>query len=143
MTGPERRRQRSEERLREALAHLIAGTGQGAAKGNPDALSVSSLARASGIGRNAIYSNHRFALDELAQARAAAADETAVRCDRITGLRAETERLKLDRSRLVTENAGLLVRVLEAESAAVSLRGQVETLQQALKRLQDASTPPH
>jgi len=143
MTGPERRRQRSEERLREALARLIAGAGQGAAKSSPDALSVASLSRASGIGRNAIYTNHRFALDELARAREAAAGETAVRRDRLAELRAETDRLKLDKSRLATENAGLLARLLEAEGATASLRRQVETLQQALKRLRDASTPPH
>ena len=143
MTGPERRRQRSQERLREALAHLIAGAGQGAAKSSPDAFSVASLSRASGIGRNAIYTNHRFVLDELARARKAVAGEAAVRRDRLAELRTETDRLKLDKSRLATENAGLLARVLEAEDAAASLRGQVETLQQTMKRLRDASNPPH
>lgn len=143
MTGPERRRHRSEERLREALAHLIARAGQGTAQSSPNALSVSSLSRASGIGRNAIYSNHRFALDELARAREAVAGETAMRRDRLAELRAETDRLKLDKSRLATENAGLLVRLLQAEGAAASLKGQVETLQQAVKRLRDASSAPY
>lgn len=143
MTGPERRRQRSEERLREALGHLIAGAGQGAEPASRDALSVAALSRASGIGRNAIYSNHRFALDELARARAAAAGKAAARRDRLAELRTEIDRLGLDKSRLATENAGLLVRVLDAEAATLSLRGQVETLQQALRRLRDASTPGH
>ena len=54
MTGPERRRQRSEERLREALGRLIAEAGQGTEPGGRDALTVAALSRASGIGRNAL-----------------------------------------------------------------------------------------
>jgi len=141
LTGPGRRRQRTAERLRDALARLVAAAGQGTGPSDRDTLTVAALSRLSGVGRNAIYSNHRFALEELARARLAAAGETVARRDRLTELRVEVDSLKCDKNRLVTENAGLLLRTLDAEAAVVGLKRQIETLQQALRQSRDAPAP--
>ncbi len=131
-TSQARRRQRSEKRLRDALQRLVAEAGANTAARKR--LTVAALCRAAGVGRNAVYDNHRFVLDELTQARAAAAGDASVRRDRMAGLRAEVDELRSDKARLATENAGLLVRVLDAETAAATLRRQVETLRRALQQ---------
>lgn len=137
-TSQARRRQRSEERLRGALQRLVAE-----ADANPAArerLTVAALCRAAGVGRNAVYANHRFVLDELTQARAAAASDASVRRDRMAGLRTEMDGLRSDKAKLATENAGLLVRVLDAETAAATLRRQVETLRHALQQTRNQAS---
>lgn len=126
-SGPERRRRRNEARIRAALSRLLAGPpGAG--------LTVAMLAREAGVGRNAIYTNHRFALDELARARRAAARPVAdTRRDRMVELRSEIAALHADRCRLATENASLVKRVLEAEARAAQLTQRVERLAQQLE----------
>jgi len=137
-TDPARRRMRSEERLRGALQRLAAEAGQGGdGTAARERLTVAALCRAAGVGRNAVYANHRFALDELARVRTAVAGDAAVRRDRLTELRATVDELRQDKARLATENAGLLVRVLDAEATSMSLRQQVETLRQALHQIRD------
>ena len=59
-TPQARRRARTAERLREALAHLL--------RDGSRRPTVAALAREAGIGRNAIYANHRTILNELRQA---------------------------------------------------------------------------
>ena len=59
-TPQARRRARTEARLREALARLLHDGSR-----RP---TVAALAREAGVGRNAIYANHRTILDELRQA---------------------------------------------------------------------------
>ena len=59
-TPQARRRARTAVRLREALAHLL--------RDGSRRPTVAALAREAGIGRNAIYANHRTILNELRQA---------------------------------------------------------------------------
>ena len=54
-----RRRARTAERLREALARLL--------RDGSRRPTVAALAREAGVGRNAIYANHNTILDELRQ----------------------------------------------------------------------------
>jgi hypothetical protein len=63
--SPYEKRQDSAARLREALDRLIEGRASHPAHQRGYRLTVASLARESGIGRNAIYSNHRDLLDAL------------------------------------------------------------------------------
>jgi hypothetical protein len=67
--SPYEKRQDSAARLREALDRLIEGRASHPAHQRGYRLTVASLARESGIGRNAIYSNHRDLLDALASLR--------------------------------------------------------------------------
>lgn len=78
-------------------------------------LTVATLAREARVGRNAIYSNHRVIIEALRAglpARPAGATEGNVK------QREMIDALKLAERRLVTENAGLLKRALDAEAQA-------------------------
>lgn len=105
----ERRRQATERRLREALQRLDSTGGS---------LSVARLAREAGVARNAIYTNHLeiiTALEEVKQRRGAHAITSQAGGQ--APLRIEIEDLKRERQQLVTENAALLKRALDAEAA--------------------------
>lgn len=108
------RMQGTADRLRAALDRLTASSGAAAR------LTVAALAREAGVGRNAIYVNHRDILDDLARARQR-------QCSPVGSLTAEgrvTEQRRLiddmqhQLRQLATENAGLLRRAIEAERRA-------------------------
>ncbi len=113
------RMQATAERLREALARLIGDSGARSASATAR-LTVAALAREAGVGRNAIYANHRDILDDLARARQR--QHVPVNGFTAEDKIAEQRRLMDDLQRqlrlLVTENAGLLRRAAEAERRA-------------------------
>jgi len=103
-----RRRERGAAQLQEALAALRA---------DPAAeLTAAALARRAGIGRNALYNNHRSALEDLRglQAERSFASRPSKPSDERTG-RMEAE---AHIQALATENASLLQRALIAETRA-------------------------
>lgn len=108
------RMQATADRLRAALDRLTASSGATAS------MTVAALAREAGVGRNAIYANHRDILDQLTRARqrqrAPASHPAAV--DRITEQRRLIDDMQHQLRHLATENAGLLRRVIEAEQRA-------------------------
>ena len=65
----------SAEKLRAALDRLKGATGERSGA-SMQRLTVAALAREAGVGRNAIYANHRGILDELIRAR----QQQRVRC---------------------------------------------------------------
>lgn len=113
----EKRRHASDAKLRDALERLIQGRPihpqhQGGYK-----LTVAALAREAGVGRNAIYTNHRVILDALAAARPASPPTTSWQ-DKIDELHGVIRAMKLEERRLITQNALLLQRARAAESEA-------------------------
>lgn len=117
----EKRRQDSATRLREALDRLIDGRPSHPAHQRGYRLTVASLARESGIGRNAIYTNHRDLLDALASA-AATLSPAAARQDELAELHTTIAAMKQAERRQITENAQLLARARAAEAEADRLR---------------------
>lgn len=107
------------EKLRAALDGLVRGAGERSST-SIARLTVAALAREAGVGRNAIYANHRDILDDLARARqrlrAPERNNTVAR--EITEQRSLIESLELQLRQLATENAGLLRRAIEAEQRA-------------------------
>ena len=83
-------------------------------------LTVAALAREAGVASNAIYTNHRDILDELAQARSR--ETVPYRLDsteqKIAKQRAAADEMQIQIRQLATENAGLLRRAVEAERLA-------------------------
>ena len=114
-TPQARRRARTEARLREALARLLHDGSR-----RP---TVAALARGAGVGRNAIYANHRAILDELRQAATRPGISSHVESDTDRGLehRRVIAGLKNQLRQLATQNAALLKRALNAEAKAVRL----------------------
>lgn len=78
-------------------------------------LTVATLAREARVGRNAIYSNHRVIIEAL---RAGTPTRAARSTEDELGQRAMIETLKAAERRLITENAALLKRALDAEAEA-------------------------
>lgn len=107
--------QATAERLQGALARLTADSGSRSVSATAR-LTVAALAREAGIGRNAIYANHRDVLDELARVRqrqrGAASLPTAQ--DKIVEQRRLIDDMQQQVRQLATENAGLLRRAIEA-----------------------------
>jgi hypothetical protein len=107
------------ERLRAALERLTRDSGLPSASATAR-LTVAALAREAGVGRNAIYANHRDILDDLARARqrqrVPASGLTAE--DRITEQCRLIDDMQQQFRQLATENAGLLRRAIEAERRA-------------------------
>ena len=66
------------------------------------------LAGKLGVGRNAIYTNHRALLDQLRQSASKTSPKAAEREDKLVEQRAMIEGLKLNERRMITENAVLL-----------------------------------
>jgi putative protein kinase ArgK-like GTPase of G3E family len=106
-----RRRARVAQRLRDALAVI---------KADPDAaVTVVALTGMAGVGRNALYANHRPILDGLRVLQAAR--RPASQCSETLDKGAVLEaRLRL----LATQNAGLLQRALVAEQRIARLEAR-------------------
>lgn len=107
------------ERLRQAL-HRLTGDGGSRSASATERLTVAALAREAGVGRNAIYANHRDILDDLARAqRRRHAPVTGFTAeDKITEQRRRIDDMQQQVRQLATENAGLLRRAIEAERRA-------------------------
>ncbi|UVK49698.1 hypothetical protein DBIPINDM_007714 (plasmid) [Mesorhizobium sp. AR02] len=107
------------QKLREALDRLIRDSGSRSASATAR-LTVAALAREAGVGRNAIYTNHRDILDDLTGARqrqrAPTSGPTAE--DKITEQRCLIDGMQQQVRQLATENAGLLRHAIEAEQRA-------------------------
>lgn len=84
-------------------------------------LTVATLAREARVSRNAIYTNHRVIIEAL---RAEAPSRAARATQDELGQRAMIETLKAAERRLITENAALLKRALDAEAEADRHRRQ-------------------
>ncbi len=121
----EKRIRNTDHKLREALERLTKGlpTHSDLQK-RPCRLTVSMLAREAGVGRNAIYTNHRGVIDDLqrAEQQRIVPDQLVTSEDKVAQQRALIQILQIEERRLVTENAVLLKRILEAESDAARLR---------------------
>lgn len=137
----ERRRQETDRKLRDALDRLIKGTPRDAAlQDRRYQLSVASLARESGVARNAIYTNHRAMIDVLRQAAQQRVVPSKLESweDKLAQQRAVIDVLKTEQRHLATENAALLKRAIDAETAAARHQRQNARL---LKERDDARRP--
>lgn len=118
----ERRTYATRDRLHAALQRLIDKRPvHSSLRGRTYRLTVATLAREARVSRNAIYTNHRVIIEALragAPARAARATQDEL------GHRAMIETLKTAERRLITENAALLKRALDAEAEADRHRRQ-------------------
>jgi signal transduction histidine kinase len=117
----EGRRQVTARKLRNALDRLVRGAPEHPSLcGRPYRLTVATLAREAGVGRNAIYTNHRGILEALAEAgkRRAVPDALAALDKRLAEQRSVIAALQLQLRQLATENAALLRRAVEAERRA-------------------------
>lgn len=114
-----KRMEATTEKLRAALDRLIQEDGQRSTV-PASRLTVAALAREAGICRNAIYSNHRDILDDLAKARRRQSQpsRTGLVEDRISEQRGMIEEMQVQIRQLATENAGLMRRAVEAERRA-------------------------
>ncbi|WP_337271083.1 hypothetical protein [Oryzifoliimicrobium ureilyticus] len=115
----DKRMEATAEKLRAALDRLIQGDGKRSIV-PASRLTVAALAREAGVGRNAIYSNHRAILDDLNQAlqRQSRPDRGHRVEDRISDQRSMMDEMQAQIRQLVTENAGLMRRAIEAERRA-------------------------
>lgn len=119
LTPQEKRLRNTDRKLREALERLVKGLPT-----HPDLqkrsyrLTVATLAREARVGRNAIYTNHRSMIDELRRAsdRKIVPEKLAAWEDKLAQQRALIQVLQIEERRMVTENAVLLKRILEAET---------------------------
>ena len=137
----EKRLQETDRKLRDALDRLIKGTPREASSQERRyALSVASLAREAGVARNAIYTNHRAMIDALRQAAQQRVVPSKLEGweDKLAQQRAVIDVLKTEQRRLVTENAALLRRAIDAEVAAARHQRQNARL---LKERDDAHRP--
>jgi hypothetical protein len=118
-----RRRERVAARLRDALVALRA---------DPVAeISVAALARHAGIGRNALYTNHRAVLEDL---RALKAERSqAPETDKTSKRDGEKKEVDMRIRLLATENAALLRRALIAETRAKRLEDRNADLVRELR----------
>ena len=127
----EKRLQETARKLRDALDRLVKGTPRDASlQERRYQLSVASLAREAGVARNAIYTNHRAMIDALRHAAQQRVVPTRLESwgDKLAQQRAVIEVLKTEQRRLVTENAALLKRAIEAEAAAARHQRQNDRL---------------
>ncbi|MGK9235789.1 hypothetical protein KXS07_29010 [Inquilinus limosus] len=121
-TSPyEKRLEVSRARLRDALERLVQGRPIHPRHQDGYRLTVAVLAREAGVGRNAIYTNHRAMLDAL-QAVAAAPKPPISWQDKLDELRATIRAMKQDERRMASENARLLQRARSAEAEAERYR---------------------
>ncbi|MTH79582.1 hypothetical protein [Paracoccus aestuariivivens] len=118
LTPHEKRLHNTNLRLREALERLVKGIPT-----HPDLqkrsyrLTVAALAREARVGRNAIYTNHRSIIEDLHRAseRKIIPEKLAVWEDKLAQQHALIQVMQIEERRMVTENAVLLKRILEAE----------------------------
>jgi chromosome segregation ATPase len=137
----EKRLRETDRKLREALDRLVKGTPRDASlQERRYELSVASLAREAGVARNAIYTNHRAMIDALRQAAQQRVVPRRLENweDKLAQQRAVIDVLKTEQRRLVTENAALLKRAVDAEAAAARHQRQNARL---LKERDDAHRP--
>ncbi len=120
-TPYEKRLEASRARLHDALERLVQGHPIHPRHQDGYRLTVAVLAREAGVGRNAIYTNHRAMLDAL-QAAAAAPKPPISWQDKLDELRATIKAMKQDERRMVSENALLLQRARSAEAEAERYR---------------------
>lgn len=119
LTPHERRLRNTDRKLRDALERLVKGM-----PAHPDLqkrsyrLTVATLAREARVGRNAIYTNHRSMINELrcASDRKIVPEKLEAWEDKLAQQRTLIQVLQIEERRLVTENAVLLKRVLEAKT---------------------------
>lgn len=107
------------EKLRAALDRLTNGSSEQPAA-SIRRLTVAALAREAGVGRNAIYANHRDILDALIRARRrqSVPDRITTMGDTLVEQRGVIDNMQQQIRQIVTENAGLLQRAIEAERRA-------------------------
>jgi hypothetical protein len=118
----EKRLELSNTRLRDALERLVQKRPIHPRHQNGYQLTVAALAREAGVGRNAIYTNHRAILDALHAAAATTPKPPISWQDKIDELHATIRIMKQDERRMISENALLLQRARSAEAAAESYR---------------------
>lgn len=129
ITPQQKRRNATALRLRAAMARLLAQ--EGGAK-----LSVAALAREAGVGRNAIYVNHRDVIAELLQTASHEIDATvASKQAPETDWHAVTTELRGQLRGLATENARLLRRAQDAELATTRAEKRATKLDAELRAL--------
>jgi hypothetical protein len=119
-TNPhDRRMQATAEKLRAALDRLAGGS-DGSPTASIRSLTVAALAREARVGRNAIYANHRDILDELTRVRQRqrVPSRIAVITDKVAEQRVVIDAMQCQLRQLATENAGLMLRSIEAERRA-------------------------
>jgi hypothetical protein len=97
---------------------------------HPYRLTVTTLAREARVGRNAIYANHREMIDALRRAdqQRIVPDKLAAWEDKLAQQRSLIQALQIDERRLVTENAVLLKRLLEAQAEATRQKRHADQL---------------
>jgi hypothetical protein len=117
----DRRMAATAAKLRAALDRLVSNVPERPTLPPPARrLTVAALAREAGVARNAIYTNHREILDDLAQVRTRVLipDPAGSVVDKFADQRAVISGLQIKLRQLATENAGLLQRAVEAERLA-------------------------
>jgi hypothetical protein len=125
------------QRRREATAAKLQGAFERMLESPAHRLTVAALAREAGIGRNAIYANHRDYLEALASlqaARLAVAPPEPPQHHRRDQEEA-IARLVEERRQLASQNAGLLKRTLDAEARAERLESENARLLRELAKL--------
>jgi hypothetical protein len=128
-TPYEKRIQASDIRLRDALERLVQDRPIHPRHQNGYRLTVAVLAREAGVGRNAIYTNHRSFLDALQVAATTSAPKPPANWqDKVDELRAIITTMKQEERRMITENAVLLQRGRAAEADAERSRRQYARL---------------
>lgn len=123
----EKRLHDTERKLREAQERLVKGLPtHPALQNNPYRLTVTTLAREARVGRNAIYTNHRQVIEELqiAERQRIVPDKLTTWEDKLAQQRSLIQVLKIEERRLVTENAVLLKRALDAEAEVARQKRQ-------------------
>ncbi|MER8461241.1 hypothetical protein NKH24_35590 [Mesorhizobium sp. M1300] len=129
ITPQQKRRDATAQRLRAAMARLLA-------REEGVTLSVAALAREAGVGRNAIYVNHRDVIAELLQAASHRIDATVASKEAPeTDWRAVATELREQVRGLATENARLLRRAQDAELATARVEKRAAKLDAELRAL--------
>lgn len=121
----EKRRAATDRKLRAALERLIEQRPSHPALQNGYRLEVATLAREAGVGRNAIYTNHRSVIDALKLAAARSHPKAAESIEeKVIELRAVIREMQVNERKLLTHNAALLQRATSAEADAERYRRQ-------------------
>lgn len=125
------------QRRREDTAVKLQGAFERLLDAPAHRLTVAALAREAGVGRNAIYANHRDYLEALASlqaARLAVATSSPPQDHRRDQATAIT-RLTEERRQLASQNAALLKRTLDADARAERLETENARLLRELAKL--------
>jgi hypothetical protein len=118
----EKRLEASDIKLRDALERLVQGRPVHPRHQKGCRLTVAALAREAGVGRNAIYTNHRAMLDALQAAAAGTPRPPTSWEDKLDELHATIRAMKQEERRMISENALLLQRARSAEAEAERYR---------------------